>query len=270
MEVAKITKKRMETSFKEGKRFDGRALLDYRPITLKRGVAKKAEGSAEVTMGKTKVLAGVKLSMGVPYPNSEDEGTMMTTVELLPLSSGRFKHGPPQIEAIELARIVDRGIRESGILDFKKLCITVGEEVWTVMIDLYPLNDDGNLIDAAALAAVAALQDAVFPELKDGKIEYGTKSKNKLPLAKIAPLTMTFYKLGQNIILDPTAEEVEASDGRISIAVSEDKKDVLINAMQKGGYKDSSEPFSKEELFEIFDQAEKKQKELRKILEKSK
>jgi len=268
--ITELTKRRMIEYLKEGKRFDGRALLDFRPVTLKIGVSKKAEGSAEVTMGKTKVLAGVKLAIGMPYPNSEDEGTMITTVELLPLASGRFQSGPPSIEAVELARIVDRGIRESGMLDFKKLCITEGEEVWTVMIDIYPLNDDGGLIDAAALAAVAALQDAVFPEVKKGKIEFGKKSKKKLPLSDIVPITTTFFKIGSNIILDPVTEENEASDGRISIAISEDKKENIINAIQKSGFKDSSDPFTKEELFDVFDQAIKKQKILREILEKSK
>ena len=270
MEIAKITKRRMAEYLKGGKRFDARSLLDYRPVTLKKGVAKKAEGSAEVCIGKTKVLVGIKLSIGVPYPNSEEEGTMMTTVELLPLAAKRFQAGPPSIEAIELARIVDRGIRESGMLDFKKLCIKKGEEVWTVMIDIYPLNDDGNLIDAAALAAVAALQDAVFPEVKKGKIEVGEKSTKRLPISDIAPITTTFYKIGSSIILDPTAEENEASDGRVSVAISEEKKEQMVNAIQKGGFGDRSEPFTKEELYEIFDQAVKKQKDLREILEKSK
>ena len=34
-----------------------------------------------------------------------------------------FDIGRPGIEAIELARVIDRGIRESGFIDFKKLCI---------------------------------------------------------------------------------------------------------------------------------------------------
>ena len=80
----------------------------------------------------------------------------MITAEFSPMASELFEKGPPSIEAIELARIIDRGIRESEVIDVKKLCIKEGEKVWSVMIDLYPMNNGGNLIDACALAAMAA------------------------------------------------------------------------------------------------------------------
>ena len=63
------------------------------------------------------------MGIGEPYPDHEDEGTMVTTMELLPLSSDEFDYGPPKIDAIEIARIVDRGIRESELIEIDKLCI---------------------------------------------------------------------------------------------------------------------------------------------------
>ena len=99
------------------KRLDGRKPLDYRkPVKVEYGFTKTAEGSAKVTIGETEVLCGVKVEIGKPYPDRPDEGTIICGAELIPMSSPEFESGPPGIQAIELARVVDRGIRESGMI----------------------------------------------------------------------------------------------------------------------------------------------------------
>ena len=147
---------------------------------------------------------------------------------------------------------MDRGIRESGFIDFKKLCIKKGEKIWMVFIDIYPLNDDGNLIDTSFLAAVSALRDAFFPKMdeKKEKVEYGKLTEKKLPLKEM-PFMLTIHKIGKSIILDPITEEEESSEARVSFAISPEKKEAIINAIQKGGEKE----LTKKEVFEIIDVA---------------
>src|SRR3989338_10669378 len=128
MQVSNLTKEVLKKLFQKGQRFDGRSLLDIREIKVETGISNKAEGSARVTLGKTEVLVGVKLQLGEPYPDSKDKGNLMVSGDLLPLASPRFESGPPGFNAIELPRLVDRAIRESGMIDFKKLVIT-GEKV---------------------------------------------------------------------------------------------------------------------------------------------
>ncbi len=144
----------------KGKRLDNREILDYRkPLTIEYGISKTAEGSAKVKIGDTEILAGVKLEVGTPYPDQPDQGSIMVGAELIPLANPEWDPGPPSLQAIELARVVDRGIRESKAIDFKSLCIEEGEKVWNVLIDIVILNDDGGLIDASGLAVLAALKD---------------------------------------------------------------------------------------------------------------
>jgi len=150
--------------FEAGTRLDGRKLDEYRKISLDVDVISTAEGSARVKIGKTDVISGVKLEVMEPYPDTQDQGSIMVGAELLPLSSPNFELGPPSKDAVELARIVDRGIRESKALDLKKLCIKEGEKVWMLIIDLVTINHDGNLFDASALAAIAALKNMKFPD----------------------------------------------------------------------------------------------------------
>ena len=144
---------------KQDKRLDGRAMTEYRqPIAIETEISWTAEGSAKVQIGNTTVMAGVKLSLEKPYNDTPEEGGIMVNVELLPLSHPDYEPGPPGIKAIELARVIDRGIREAKAIDMKKLCIKPGEKAWFVTIDIITINDDGNLFDAAGLAALAALK----------------------------------------------------------------------------------------------------------------
>lgn len=228
-------KEYVESLISHNAREDFRGLLDYRkPITIEYGISSKsAEGSARVKIGDTEVVAGVKLAVGTPYPDTPDEGALMVDVELIPLSNPEFESGPPNIDAVELARVIDRGIRESHVIDVGKLCIKKGEKVWMVFIDIYPLNDDGNLFDAGFLAAMAALKHAVFPEFdaKTGVPDYSKKTTKKLPLT-CSPIEVTVYKIKDKLLIDPTLNESKSYDSRLTVASLDDK---TICALQKGG-----------------------------------
>lgn len=239
-------------------RMDGRKLTEYRqPIKIELSVSKNAEGSAKVILGETEVVVGIKLNVGEPFSDTPDEGVLIVNAELLPLSNPEFESGPPGPEATELARIIDRGIRESGMIDTKKLCIRKGELVWMVYLDIYTLNDAGNLIDASALAAVAALKNTVLPKLQNDRVIFGEHTKEKLPLKRM-PITCTLYKIGDKIIIDPNEKEQKVIDARLTVAISEDKS---INALQKGGNKG----LSIESIDSMIDMAQEKTKELRKL-----
>jgi exosome complex component RRP42 len=212
-------------------RIDGRGLEDYRNLEITYDVSKNAEGSARTKIGETEVIAGVKMEIGTPYPDNPDEGTIIVSAEFLPLANPEFESGPPSVESIELSRVVDRGIRESGALDFKKLCIKEGEKIWMVLIDIYVLNDDGNLQDASALAALAALMNTKMPsyDIEKNVINYKER-KEKLPLLK-TPVECSTAKIGEHLVIDPGIEEEGLLDARLTVA-SVGKK---IHAMQKGG-----------------------------------
>ena len=225
------TKNHVITFLEKDIRFDGRKLEEYRKVTLEYGISKNAEGSARVKIGDTEVLAGVKLSVGEPFPDTPDKGVLIVGVELLPMSSPKFDLGPPGIQAIELARVVDRGIRESGALDVEKLCIEKRKKVWLVIIDIITINDDGNLFDAASLAAFAALKDTKFPKYDGNEINYKEKTSKTLPIQK-EPVGITIVKIGDKLIVDPTTEEEEVLDARLTVTTTTDG---TICAMQKGG-----------------------------------
>lgn len=265
MNTSNLTLESLKKMFAENKRFDSRKLLDYRDIKIELNVSNKAEGSARVFIGKTEVIAGVKLQIGTPYPDSMEKGNLMVSGDLLPLASPRFEAGPPEFSAIELPRLVDRAIRESGMIELKKLVIKPKEKVWTVIIDIYPINDDGNLIDAATIASIVALKNTELPAIdEDGLLDYSNKT-GKLPISKeTAPVSISFFKLGNSIILDPTREEEEACESRVTFGISKWNKQYMINSCQKAG----EATFTKEQLDHMMDILPKKFDELNDKLKK--
>ncbi|GIU68635.1 MAG: RNA-binding protein [Candidatus Pacearchaeota archaeon] len=263
MKTARITGERIKQYLKEGKRFDGRKLDEFRNIEIEENVSKKAEGSSRVRIGKTEVIVGIKLDVMEPYPDSPDKGNLIVSAELLPLSSPRFEAGPPKFPAIELGRLVDRMIRESKFIEFEKLCIKKGEKVWAVFIDIYSINDDGNLIDAACLGSIIALKNAKMPKYdeKEERVIFGEFTNKKLPLKKEIPLTITAYKIGESLVIDPCLEEEDVSEARVSVGAT---LDGTIHSLQKSNEKE----IKIEEFGKILDLTEKTRVKIFKQLEK--
>ena len=229
---------------KEGKRIDDRNLDSFRDIKIETNYISKAEGSARVTIGNTQVLAGIKMDLGTPYPDTPNSGVMTTAAEMVPMASPDFESGPPRENAIELARVVDIGIRESEIIDVDSLCIVPGELIWMVFIDIHILDYDGNLFDAASLAALAALMTAnvpiqrIKPMLeklleKHPEVEkYLKEHPDDYPLPiREPPISCTSAKFNDIIVMDPSLDEEEIAEARLTVATDE-KGD--IRAMQKG------------------------------------
>ncbi|PIN89619.1 RNA-binding protein [Candidatus Pacearchaeota archaeon CG10_big_fil_rev_8_21_14_0_10_34_76] len=264
MNVSNLTKEYLVKLFAENKRFDGRKNFDLKDFQVEYGVSNKAEGSARVKLGKTEVVVGIKLQTGEPYPDSPNAGNLMVSGDLLPLASPRFESGPPKFDAIEMPRLIDRMLRESGFIDLKKLVIEEGKNVWTVIVDIYPINDDGALIDAASIASVAALRNAKFPGLhENGKVDFDKKTEERLPLAEeVIPLSFTFFKLRDSIILHPTREEEEACEAKVTFGVSYWKGQYMVNSCQKG----MKVPFTRDELETISKMLPEKHEEIVKTL----
>jgi exosome complex component RRP42 len=258
--VTRVRLQQIENLIEKAKRLDGRGLGDYREIKIEQGLIEKAEGSARVLLGKTEVLVGVKVETGTPFPDTPNDGVMTVNAELVPLASPTFEPGPPDENSIELARIVDRGIRESKAIDTEKLCIEPGKKVFVVFVDIYVLNHDGNLIDASALAAVSALMNTKMPnyEVKDGEVVI-KQGYTLLPM-KSHPITVTLGKINGKLIVDPWLEEEQVMDSRLTMAFNDEGN---ICATQKGG----TGYFTQQQILEGMKLAKEKAAELRKKME---
>ena len=222
--ISELMREHIQRLAASGTRTDGRAFDEPRKLIVEKNYIKTAEGSARVRLGNTDVLVGIKIDTGEPYPDTPNSGVLSTSAELIPMASPSFESGPPRPEAIELARVVDRGIRETKAVNMEKMCIVPKEKVWVMFIDIHVLDYDGNLFDASSYGAVAALSCAKVPASKIGKEDY------PLPLENW-PVSVTSARIGDTIVVDPNLDEERIADARLTVTTDE-KGD--LRAMQKG------------------------------------
>ncbi len=214
-----------ELALKE-QRVDGRKADEVRALEITPNAIGTAEGSAMVRLGKTLVFVGIKVATGTPFPDRPKEGVIITSAELIPIASPTFEVGPPSPSSIEVARVVDRGIRESKMIDLGELCIEEGKKVWMVNIDIHTIDYDGNLFDAALIAAVTALKVTQMPYNR-----LGLGDKDKPLKLHHTPTSVTAVKVGKSVFVDPKHEEEQVAQARLTATVDEHG---ALRAMQKG------------------------------------
>jgi exosome complex component RRP42 len=223
--VADLKRDHIAKLLDKGMRTDGRKFDEMRPLKVETNFIGSAEGSARVRLGSTEVVVGVKLILGEPFPDTPNTGVLTTNAELIPMASDTFESGPPDQESIEVARVVDRGIREGHAVDLEKLCIEPGKQVWIMFVDVHVLDYDGNLFDAANIGANAAFKTAIVPAKRAGKGE-----DYPLPVLH-QPISITAVKIDGKILIDPTHDEERVADARFTVATLETGN---LCAMQKG------------------------------------
>ena len=260
--VEHLRRARLAELFAKGTRLDGRGFLDYRSITIETNPIEKANASAKVTIGNTQVIAGIKVDLATPFPDTPDHGLLIVNVELLPLSSHYAEPGPPSEYAIELARVVDRGVRESKMIDLAQLAIVKGKKVYGVFADVSVLDDDGNLLDTIAYAVGAAVATTKIPKYEvHGDEVKATGEMIPLPVRTI-PISVTMAKIGETLIVDPNTEEEALMEARITLTSDHEGH---LCAGQKG----NPGGFSADQIMQAVDIAIQKGKEIRELLKRS-
>ncbi len=235
--VPQLKKNMILSLIEKGLRIDGRKPEEPRPVKIVTHYLDKAEGSAYVELGKTKVIAGVKLEVGEPFRDMPDLGVFTVHAEFVPLASPSFEPGPPDENAIELSRVIDRSYRELGAVELEKLSIIPGKKVWIVWVDLYIIDHDGNLLDASMIASLAALKTTRIPGFKvegDNVVVDKDATSGMLPLKEEA-VYVHIAKVGDHLIVDPSLDEEVVADSRIAFAVSRDGRIAGIQKMGQGG-----------------------------------
>mmetsp|Transcript_12390 Transcript_12390/g.37817 ORF Transcript_12390/g.37817 Transcript_12390/m.37817 type:complete len:266 (-) Transcript_12390:1116-1913(-) len=211
---------------------DGRGPDECRKTSVRNGSIGTALGSSMVKIGNTSVIAGVSAS-AVERPHEKlDMAPIEVSVELLPLCSNRFRPGRKSEEAHALNEMAQQHVRR--LVDATQLEIEAGALVWSIVIDIYCLDHDGNLEDAVALAAMAALLDTRLPTV--GSDDSGfhlleSERTKQISLREIiVPVTFIVFE-SQHTLVDPTASEENLSDASLTVLID-----------QSGGLRGISKP----------------------------
>ncbi|TKA57042.1 hypothetical protein B0A53_00998 [Rhodotorula sp. CCFEE 5036] len=151
----------------ENLRPDGRPLSEdhaSRDVSVNTGSVSTAPSSALVRLGKTSVVCGITLEIAPPDLARPNQGFIVPNIDLSALCSPLFRPGPPPDQAQVLSSRLRNILLASNVLPLSSLVIEPGKAAWVVYLDIVCLNYDGGVLDAAVLAAVAALRNLKFPE----------------------------------------------------------------------------------------------------------
>jgi exosome complex component RRP45 len=120
------------------------------------------------------------------------------------MASPSFEVSRPSITETLLSRLLEKTIRRSGALDTESLCLIAGQKCWSIRVDVHILSHDGNLVDAACIGVIAALQHFRKPDTStegESVTVYTLKEREPVPLSLLHfPLCVTFSFYGEGVL----------------------------------------------------------------------
>ncbi|KAK1175622.1 exosome complex component RRP45 [Acipenser oxyrinchus oxyrinchus] len=211
----------------EKKRLDGRQTYDYRNIKITFGTD---YGCCIVDLGKTRVLAQISCELVAPKMNRPTEGILFFNLELSQMASPAFEPGRQSELVVKLNRLLERCLRNSKCIDTESLCVVSGEKVWQIRVDLHLLNHDGNIMDAASIAAITALCHFRRPDVSiqgEDVTVYTPEERDPIPLSiHHMPIfvSFSFFQQGTFLLVDPSEREERVMDGLLVIAMNKHRE----------------------------------------------
>ncbi|XP_013408376.1 exosome complex component RRP45 [Lingula anatina] len=211
----------------ERRRLDGREAYDYRKLKITFGIDR---GCCSVELGLTRVLAQVSCEITEPKQTRPTEGLLNVNLELSPMAAPHFEAGRLSEYGVELNRLLERCIKDSRCIDTESLCIIAGEKVFSVRVDVHVLNEEGNIMDCASIAAMAALAHFRRPDVTvDGEEVTIHKAEEREPIPLSLHhmpicVTFAFYEQGKYLLVDPTEKEEKVMDGKMVIAMNKHRE----------------------------------------------
>lgn len=202
----------------ESTRVDGRSLDEFRKLRINFG---SEWGSVHVSLGETRVLAQVSCEVVPPRATRPNEGTLFINVELGPMAAPHFESGRQSDAGVQLNRILERAIKDSGCVDLESLCLVADEKVWNLRVDINVLNHEGNVIDCASMAALTALAHFKRPDVSlngEEVIIHTIYERDPIPIGiNHFPICVSYgiFNKGKLAVADPTYLEERVAEAKI-------------------------------------------------------
>jgi ribonuclease PH len=217
-------------------RADGRARDQLRPVKVTRDVNMHAEGSVLIEVGNTKVICTATIEDKVPFfLRGKGEGWITAEYSMLPRATTvrnqrESSRGRVGGRTHEIQRLIGRSLR--SVIDMKAL----GER--TIWIDCDVIQADGGTRTASITGAFIALADALR------KIEGHPGVKEYLAAISVGIV-------GGEAVLDLDYAEDYAAEVDFNVVMTQSGKLVEVQGTAEG------EPFSREQMNQLMDLAEK-------------
>ncbi|XP_076624317.1 exosome complex component Rrp45 isoform X1 [Colletes latitarsis] len=220
--LSNCERKFVNKSVERGTRLDGRNLLEARPVKIYFG---SNWGSCMVLLGQTRAVAQVTSDIQQPNTSRPNEGMLHINVELNPMAAQHFDGGKQSEFSILISNQLEKCFKDSKCIDLESLCIVADKKVWNLRVDINIINHDGNLIDCASIATLAALSHFHRPDVTstgEDIIIHPFSEKDPLPLTLYHyPVCISFITFESgNTIMDPTYLEERVGVAQLTLGIN--------------------------------------------------
>jgi len=213
---------------------------ELREIKFTRNFTKHALGSVLVEFGDTKVITTASVELKKPKWMEKDcaQGWVSAEYSLLPSSTNtRCKRERTSVSGRtqEIQRLIGRSLR--ACVDMKKM-----PDI-TIMIDADVIQADGGTRTASICGGFLALKDAVEKLMESGQL-----LENPI-IEPIAAVSIGI--VNAEVRLDLNYDEDSSAQADANVVLTQSGKIIEFQTTAEG------DPFSKEQMLEIFETAQK-------------
>ncbi|KAG0666682.1 hypothetical protein C6P46_004349 [Rhodotorula mucilaginosa] len=226
----------VHSCLRKGIRLDGRGMYDLRKVQLR---FSDQLGWVECRLGQTRVIAQVSAEVVKPLSDRPYEGFVNLTTEISPMASAVYEAGRASEDEVLMTRLLEKALRRSNAVDREALCIVAGQKVWSLRVDVHFLDDEGNMLDCASIAAMTALRHFRKPDVTVVGEEvtiHSMAERVPVPLAiHHSPMCLTFAFFGDDslAVLDPTHLESLLCTGTLTVALNS-QSEICVLSKQGG------------------------------------
>lgn len=215
-------------------RADGRRHDEMRPVVIRRGYTKYAEGSVLIEIGDTHVLCNATVEGKTPdFLEGSSRGWVTAEYSMLPRSTHTRSSRGGSGRSSEIQRLIGRVLRT--VVDLK----AVGAR--TVRIDCDVIQADGGTRTAAITGALVALHDAFSLLIEKDEI-------SSMPICEFVAATSVGVIDGVPM-LDLCYDEDSRADVDLNVVMTGDGRIIEIQGTAE------KTPFSRTDLTDLLDLA---------------
>ncbi|EFA80660.1 hypothetical protein PPL_06243 [Heterostelium album PN500] len=248
---------------------DGRSLQRIRNTTVSAGSILTADGSSFVKIGNTSVICGVRAEIAEKQQDQTTSNTcksqIIVNIEMGPICSNIFSSTKPSEKAMSLCTQLNQLVQLLDI-DPKQLYFDVdGKYLWYLYVDLYCLDYNGNILDAAIIAMLSALKNVKLPKgvvSDDGSEVYKEEDTMRTLIINSYLIPLSFAVIDEYVLSDPSLEEEKLSNGSISIVYNE-KRELCLQLYS------GITPLDEKTLQQCLDQTKQRTQEIKDLIDQS-
>ncbi|XP_015115786.1 exosome complex exonuclease RRP42 [Diachasma alloeum] len=222
-------------------RTDGRSRLEYRALEIETNIMPQTNGSVRLRIANTDVLVTVKVEVDTPSLDRPNEGKLEFFVDCSANATPEFEGKGGEELGTEISNVLSNAYQSSHALDLTILSILPNKKCWKMYVDVLILQCDGNLFDAIGAAVKCALFATEIPKVATASVDGDDAdiqlSDDPFDCVKLNvenyPVLVTLCKIGDNCVVDPTADEEMCAAANIVISVTPKGR---VTSIVKTGY----------------------------------